>query len=106
MESKNKNLLVVAGVAGFAVFVAMSRTPAHAVNGTPASAVSKTCAAFKTWEHSKTNAHLDAMMADSFAAPWKYVGQDAAGLYSDIRGKAKSSYVNSDLKYFREDCPA
>lgn len=65
----------------------------------------RTCSAFQTWEHSKTTAHLDAMVVDSFTAPWRYVGEDAAHLYSDVRGgRASAKYLPSDIHYFAEDC--
>lgn len=79
--------------------------PFHAAHAATASATpaQKTCAAFKVWDHQRTTAHLDAMMTDSFTTPWKYVGDDASGLYADVRASA-AKYVASDIKYMAEDC--
>ncbi|HEY1705639.1 MAG TPA: hypothetical protein VGG75_38630 [Trebonia sp.] len=64
----------------------------------------RTCAAFATWDHKRTTANLNTMMTVSESAPWKYTGEDAAGLYSDVRSGAAAKYVTEDVKYFGEDC--
>lgn len=71
---------------------------------TPASAASRTCAAFRAWDAHRTSAHLDALMTDSESVPWKYIGEDASGLYSDVRSGAKAKYIVSDIRYFESDC--
>jgi hypothetical protein len=73
----------------------------------PASAsvswTARTCAAEQAYAAHPTVANLDAMAADSFHVSWRYVGQDAWGLYSDVRsGSVK--YVKADERYFRQDC--
>jgi hypothetical protein len=95
--------------AGF-VLVAASFTTAFTagtIAASPASAsvnwTARTCAAEQAYVDRPTTANLDAMMTDSLHAPWRYVGNDAAGLYSDVRsGSVK--YVASDERYFSEDC--
>ncbi len=90
-----------------AVLVAASFTTAFTA-GTIAAAASvswaaKTCAAEQAYVQHPSSANLDVMMTDSFRAPWKYVGQDAAGLYSDVRG-GSVKYVAKDEAYFASDC--
>lgn len=92
--------------AGF-VLVAASLTAAFTAGTSPASAsvnwTARTCAAEQAWVKHPSTANLDVMAEDSFRAPWRYVGDDAWGLYSDVRsGSAK--YVKADIGYFRQDC--
>lgn len=63
-----------------------------------------TCDAYAAWLAHPTTQNLDHMMTVSEKAPWKYAGQNAAGLYSDIRSGAKRKYVLSDERYFNRDC--
>lgn len=69
----------------------------------PASAV-KTCAAYRAYLAHPTTVRLNAIMVVSFSTPWKYVGEDATGLYSDVRSHAAAKYIAKDKKYFTEDC--
>jgi hypothetical protein len=64
----------------------------------------KTCAAFSSWEQHPTTDNLDTLMADSFHVPWRYLGNDAAGLYTDVRSGAPAKYIANDKKYLHEDC--
>jgi hypothetical protein len=68
----------------------------------------KVCAAFAAWEKHRTTANINAVVADTLAMAWsgsaRYVGEDAAGLYGDVRGGAAAKYVTSDVKYMTEDC--
>jgi hypothetical protein len=86
--------IVVAGI------LANGTAHASVAAQTPAQ---RTCAAFSTWDHKRTTANLNAMLTVSESAPWKYVGEDAAGLYTDVRS-GKTGYIAEDVKYFGEDC--
>jgi hypothetical protein len=92
---------VLAIVAAPAIAITVWAMPASATTATP---TTRTCAAFVKWDHARTTANLNSMMTVSETAPWKYVGEDAAGLYSDVRGKAAAKYVTADIKFFGEDC--
>ena len=87
-----------------AAFAGQSATAVLNVNLTSYHQVNweqRTCSAFATWQRHPTSGNLDAIMADSFRVTWKYVGEDAADLYSDVRaGKDDSTAV----QYFFEDC--
>ena len=63
----------------------------------------RTCAAERAYVQHPTTARLDVMAADSFHVPWRYVGQDAWGLYSDVRS-GSTKYVSKDESYFASDC--
>jgi hypothetical protein len=89
-------------LAGFA-FVITSGTANAAV-----SPQAKTCAAFSKWDHARTTANLNAMMADTFTGTWsskagKYLVGDVAGLYGDVKS-GYSKGIASDVKYTGEDC--
>jgi hypothetical protein len=94
---------VLAIVAAPAITITVWAMPASATTATPATPATKTCAAFKTWNVHRTTANLNTMMTDSEAAPWKYVGEDAASLYADVRSNA-TKYVAKDVVYFGQDC--
>ncbi len=64
----------------------------------------RTCAAYAAWAKHPSTARLNAMLTDSENAPYKYIGEDAIGLYKDVRSGAAASYVAKDEKYFAEDC--
>ena len=91
---------VLAGVAG-------TSGQAGAVASVVAPSVdwaARTCSAERAYVAHPTSARLDVMAVDSFRAPWRSVGRDAWGLYSDVRsGSVK--YVRADEGYFRADCP-
>jgi hypothetical protein len=82
----------------------LTAAPALASTAPLAPAAVKTCAAYRAWLAHPTTVRLNAMMNASEAAPWKYVGEDATGLYSDVRSQAKAKYIAADKKYFTEDC--
>ena len=63
----------------------------------------RTCAAEQLYVKHPATVNLDTMVTDSFHVPWKYVGEDASGLYADVRG-GKTKYISKDEKYFAEDC--
>jgi disulfide bond formation protein DsbB len=97
-----KRLLAILALPVIAVGLVIGATTASATTATP---TAKTCAAFAKWDHARTTGNLDAMLTASMAAPWRYVGEDAAGLYSDVRdGAAGAKYVVKDVTYFAEDC--
>ena len=64
------------------------------------------CGAFSTWNHHRTLANANAMMADVMRDPWvKYVSDDLTGTYADYRGGAASTkYLVKDVKYDLSDC--
>ena len=41
------------------------------------------------------------MLTDSENAPYKYIGEDAIGLYKDVRSGAAASYVAKDENVLR-----
>jgi hypothetical protein len=98
-------LSVLGAIAVVATLLAVSAGAAESPAG-------KVCAAFRTWDHHRTTANIDAMTAGTFGGsgwtqdPGKYVLSDAASLYADVRTGAKASYIASDVKYMGEDCGA
>lgn len=64
----------------------------------------RTCAAYRTWVAHPSTGRLNTMLTDSETAPWKYVGEDAVGLYKDVRRGAAASYITKDKAYFAKDC--
>jgi hypothetical protein len=74
---------------------------AATVTQTPAR---KACAAFSTWDHSRTTAHLDSMVYYSFTVTDKYLASDIGQLYADVRGGAAAKYITADVRYVSEDC--
>lgn len=93
-------LMWIYGTAGSALVAFALLSPAPKVNW-----VKETCTAEQAWVHHPTTANLDTMAADSFSAPWRFVGDDAWGLYSDVRSGAPGKYIKADEKYFGQDCP-
>jgi len=83
MITRLKITALAAGVA-FAG-IAGASLAGNAANATGLSPTARTCAAFATWNHSKTAAHLNTLMADSIAAPWHVLGTDVVVLYTDVR---------------------
>jgi hypothetical protein len=63
----------------------------------------RTCSAFTAWDRHRTAGRLDTLTADSFHVPWKYLGEDVAGLYRDVRG-GKVKYLGDDATYVNQDC--
>jgi hypothetical protein len=89
-------IVIAAGLPALAI------VPAQASAGVTATA--RTCSAFRTWDEHRTAANLDTLAADSFGAPWRYVGYDVWGLYADVRsGSVK--YITADVRYLTGDCP-
>ena len=66
----------------------------------------RTCAAERAWAARPSYGRLVVVLADSVHVPWRYVGQDAAGLYGDVRSKAPAKYLLADERYFAADCNA
>lgn len=90
---------IAAGVVGFTVLV----VPVAAHAGTTVSPAQQTCAAYKAWLAHPSTARLNAMLTASENAPYKYVGEDAVGLYKDVRS-GKTTYLAKDEAYFAKDC--
>ena len=90
---------ITAGIAAAGITVAAFALPAQA--GTRVNWQERTCSAFTAWERHPTTARLDAMTADSFHVPWKYLGADAADLYRAVRSGRDTSTA---VQYFYEDC--
>ena len=66
---------------------------------------SRTCAAFTAWQHRHTAGSLDAMLTASERVTWRYLGKDAAALYTDIRGHGiHGKYVVDDIHNLTDDC--
>jgi hypothetical protein len=63
----------------------------------------RTCAAYQAYVRHPSTGRLDAMLTDSENAPYKYVGEDAIGLYKDVRA-GDTSYIAKDEGYFTKDC--
>ena len=94
---------IMKGIAAFAVSGVVLVMPVAAHAGTAVNWTARTCAAEKAWVKHPATARLNTMMTDSENAPWKYIGEDADGLYRDVRG-GKTQYIAKDEKYFSEDC--
>lgn len=70
------------------------------VHGTPAA---RTCAAFRTWDHKRTAANLNTLMADSITAPWMPLGTDVVILFMDVRDHDTID-TRDDVTALGEDC--
>ena len=93
---------ITAGIAAAGIAVTAFALPAHAAT-VPVNWHQRTCTAFGRWQAHPTTARLDTLAADSFHVPWRYLGADVWGMYSDVRsGSVK--YVHSDVRYVAEDC--
>jgi hypothetical protein len=97
-----KAAVAVATVPAYLVVTAI--TPHAAVAQAAVTPAARTCAAYAAWHAHPTTVRLNAMMTASFSAPWKYTGEDADGLYSDVRSHSAAKYIAKDEKYFTEDC--
>ncbi len=94
---------ITAGIVAAGIAVTAFALPAQASTRPAPSWAGRTCSAFTAWEHKPTTARLDTLASDSFHVPWRYLGVDVWGLYSDVRsGSVK--YVRSDVRYVAEDC--
>jgi hypothetical protein len=100
-----KPVAVTAGMT-LTLIIATHATHASAVAHAPASAQSRTCAAYAAWKRHPSAAGLDVMMTDSFGVPWKYLASDVTHLYADVRDRSAVRYVRHDEKYVTEDCTA
>ncbi len=94
---------ITAGIAAAGIAVTVFALPASASARPAPSWTARTCSAFTAWERHPGTARLDTLASDSFHVPWRYLGVDVWGLYSDVRsGSVK--YVHSDVRYVAEDC--
>jgi hypothetical protein len=96
----------IAAAAVIVIGCTVNFTPGIAANAatTAQTPSQKACAAFSTWDHSRTAGHLDSMVFYSFAVTDKYLASDIGQLYADTRGGAKAKYITADVKYVSEDC--
>ena len=93
---------ITAGIAAAGIAVTVFALPASA-STTPPSWTQRTCSAFAAWEKRPSNANLVTLASDSLHAPWRYLGNDVWGLYSDVRsGSVK--YVSDDEQQTYTDC--
>jgi predicted component of type VI protein secretion system len=97
-----RRLATIAAAAGLAAV--LSGATGYAVRAaTPVNWHQRTCAAFTAWDRHRTAAGLDTLTADSFRVPWKYLGEDVAGLYRDVRS-GKTSRLGDDATWVNQDC--
>ena len=102
-------LLAATGATG-AALQAITPPPPTAATSSAASAevasvnwTARTCSAFAAWQRHHTTSRLDAMLTDSEHVTWKYLGQDAAALYADVRGHSRK-YLGDDIHNLVDDC--
>ena len=97
-------LLVAAGTTVLAATMVGSAVTHLPVAQASESWSQRTCAAYQAYVRHPSTGRLDAMLTDSENAPYKYVGEDAIGLYKDVRSGAAASYITKDKGYFSKDC--
>lgn len=90
--------ITTVAVGGIVLVVPVAANASTAVNWSQ-----RTCAAERAWVKHPATARLNTMLTDSENAPWKYIGEDAVGLYRDVRG-GKTTYIAKDEAYFAKDC--
>ena len=100
---RNGIKLTVAGLVTVGTFAGawVTGLPVAQASETPAQ---RTCAAYTAYVHHPSTGRLDTMLTDSENTPYKYIGEDAVGLYKDVRSGAAASYITKDKGYFSKDC--
>lgn len=99
---KIRNRVIAFVVSAVAAGIALHAVPANASTHktTPAA---RTCAAFRTWDHHRTTANLDALLTASETAPWVPLGADVVVVYTDVRGHDTYDLA-ADVKAIGQDC--
>ena len=64
----------------------------------------RTCSAFAAYETHPSTTRLDTLLNDSEHVPWRNLGWDVTGLYTDTRDGSAAYYVHQDVRYVTKDC--
>lgn len=69
----------------------------------PASARTRTCAAFRAWDAHRTTANLNRMLTASELAAWHNLALDVDVVYFDVRDHDRTD-LPGDVAGVRDDC--
>jgi hypothetical protein len=78
---------------------------AHAATvAAPPSWAHRTCWAEQSYVQHPSVVALNTMLTASEHVTWKYIGKDAAGLYTAVRGGKPATTISRDEAYMSQDC--
>ena len=94
---------ILAGIAAAGITVTAFAVPASASVKPAPNWTGRTCSAFSRWEGHPTAGNLVRLATYSLHVPWRYLGADVWGLYSDVRS-GSVTYIPDDEGYIFGDC--